>query len=149
MDLSTTDRSRSRPEDRRHRPHLLERDATVVLVAALLALAAVAALLPSTRRIPALVLTNDSDYGLSIEVHGHGDDAWTPLPAVPRGASVRAADVLDHGDTWTFRVSGQGVPAGEFSRRRAELADAGWQVVVPQEVTRSLAEAGVPPSTTT
>lgn len=91
-----------------------------------------------------LDVVNRAPYELSVDVRGDGDTAWLPLGYVLRDTTTTVHDVLDQGDAWTFRFTGQGRDAGEVTVTRAALARAGWRLQVPGAVENHLRSAGVP-----
>jgi hypothetical protein len=118
-------------------------------IAVLVALIVVAALAPRLKPGPfiaSVTVVNHSEYVFDVDVAGAKADGWMPLGAAPAGASTSISAVFDQGSTWTFRFSVEGRMVGEIVALRADLARAGWQVVIPARFTTELRVAGVAPT---
>jgi hypothetical protein len=112
-------------------------------------MAAVAALLLSLRApsyVHAITVQNPSEYRVHVQVRGSGDDAWSELTTLDRGASRVVREVFDVGRDWTFRFQAQGIDAGEVRLARADLEAGGWSVAVPDAVVQQLHDRSAPPS---
>jgi hypothetical protein len=97
-------------------------------------------------RIERMTVVNPSPYDLSIDVRGANEDGWVAIGLVDQRATTDVQEVLDQGQQWTFRVAGQGHPAGTFTLTRPQLAQASWRVDIPPAIAATLQAAGAPPS---
>lgn len=81
-----------------------------------------------------LVIANESDRDVTVILAGPEGSPVLPVATVDAGEERTVEEVLDQGGTWvvTFRVAGE--PAGELEVTREELAERGFQVVVPATV---------------
>jgi hypothetical protein len=114
-------------------------------IAVLAALVAVAVLAPRLEPGPfvgRVTVVNHSEYAVDIDVAGAKTGEWMPLGTAGVRASTSIASVFDQGSTWTFRFSVQGHELGQIVESRAELASAGWQVVVPDRFIAQLRSSG-------
>jgi hypothetical protein len=115
-------------------------------VAVLAALIAVALLAPRLKPGPfvgRVTVVNHSEYAVDVDVAGATTAEWLPLGTAGVHASTSIASVFDQGSTWTFRFGVQGNELGQIVVSRAELARAGWQVVVPDRFIAQLRRSGV------
>ena len=89
--------------------------AAVVVVIALVLVAT--RLTETPRTVNHLVIENPTKFDLAIDVTGGDGGGWMAVGAVRRGTTVTFQDVVDQGDTWTFRFSAQGESSdGEIGR---------------------------------
>ncbi len=135
------DRSSPTQTLRRYRIGLL---AAVVVLAAVLF--AAVRLLEDPARVSNLTIHNPSEFDIEVEITSPSHDGWLRLTGVPVTAATQYSDVLDPGDTWVFSFQAQGRDGGEVSIPKAQLAAAGWQLDVPQQVIDRLRAAGAPAS---
>lgn len=96
--------------------------------------------------VPRLTIDNPTVYQLEVEVGRPGQDAVVGLGPIRRESTRRFEEVGDQGDRWVFRFSYGGRDAGDLVSTRAQLEQAQWRIVVPQEVGDRLRDAGLPPS---
>ena len=103
-------------------------------------------LLDSPRTVDGLTLTNPTAYDLKVEASGAPGHGWLPIGIVEHGESVIVDDVIDQGETWRFRFTGQSRAAGQVVRARSALVAADWHLTVPEAIGDELARLGAPPS---
>ena len=133
----------------RTRPRLRRRwDTPFVdaVVACLVSLAVCTPLFRVPATVDRLAFTNPTAYDVQVAVSATGDDRTLDVLSVEHGAEYVVDDVIDQGDSWTFRFRSQGRDAGELTLTRDELAEADWTVAVPAAVEDRLVEAGAHPS---
>jgi hypothetical protein len=112
-----------------------------------IALAGIAmiALLSWIVRGPAFVervtIANPTRYDFNVDVAA-SDGRRLDLAYVEAGGSVAVRDVIEQGDTWTFRFSYGGTEAGSVSVDRARLERGDWIVEIPPRVEMRLDAAG-------
>ena len=140
MTTRTTERS-VRPSRLRW---LVHGDLVPVVAAAAVAVAVAFAFLRPPPTIDAISVTNPTDYDIALEVRG-AEGGWMPMATAHRHSTTSAVEVIDQGDTWTFRLRSQGQPAGELHLQRDDLEAAGWAVEIPASTEQTLAEAGAQP----
>lgn len=124
---------------------LLGSDWAAVVLAGALALAVGPPLLRGPSSVEQVSIVNRSEYTVTVDVRGDGG-GWMSLNTIGEESTKTTADVLDQGDVWTFRFRAQGHHAGEVAVTRADLADAGWSLAVPDHVVAHLRRVGAPPS---
>ena len=90
-----------------------------------------------------VVLVNEVDYPANVDVRGD-DGGWLGLSTVPAHQTREIKQLIDQGDTWTFRFSYGKHESVVMEIAREELMDAGWRVEVPDELERILHDEGVP-----
>lgn len=90
-----------------------------------------------------LSIENPTDHPVKVQARGEEAEGWLTVATVPAGRTHRAGQILDQGQTWTFRFSRQEV-AVERTYQRDELEGQGWQVTVPDELQERLRGEGVP-----
>jgi len=96
-------------------------------------------------RIDRLTIDNTTEYDLFVEVRGDGE-GWMPVIISPRGRAAAAQHVIDQGDTWTFRFTGQGYHGGTAQYRRDTLISAGWRIEAGPAIQQQIASQGAEPS---
>jgi hypothetical protein len=129
--------------------HRRRRDAPVVVVAAVFAVALFALVFAQLReppRVARLTLVNPTDYGVRVMAHTDDDPGSFALGWVWDHSETVVRDGPDLGDTWVFRLSYDGVVAGEWSVTRAQLAADGWRFTIPSAVAERLAAEGRTPA---
>ncbi len=140
-------RTGTKPETTRGRPSsLLQHDLAAVLAAGLIAAALCTLLLREPARVEQLTVTNPTEYELTIQARSGPDRAWMPVAVVSPGTSVMALDVIDQGETWSFRLTGQGRDAGTLDVSGAQLRDGGWRLAVPTAIGDRLRDDGAAPT---
>jgi hypothetical protein len=117
----------------------------IAVVGALMVLALAVLLSREPQRLR-LSVVNSTPYVLSIDVRGSDGEGWFPVGYVEKRVTTDIEEILDQGQTWIFRIGGQGRDAGTFTMTRVQLAEAGWRFEVPSEVEATLHAAGAPPS---
>jgi hypothetical protein len=118
----------------------------VLAVLALFGFVAVSLLIPSPATVDHVTIKNGSEFDLNIDATSASHDGWTPVGIALAHADTDMRDVIDHGDVWVFRFTGQGHDAGELRITRADLAASNWSLTVPASVAQQLRDAGVPGS---
>lgn len=103
---------------------------TVLGLVALWAVALVLALPPT---VDGLTIENPTGTALHVAVAAPGDGRTLGLGVVDAGAELSLTAVLDQGSSWQVlaRPRGGDGPATTVTLSRAELAEAGWRVVLP------------------
>jgi hypothetical protein len=122
---------------------LVHSDAGAFVAAGAVALAVALGGLREPPRISSVSITNATDFDIAVEVRGPSG-GWMPLATAGRSETTSVADVIDQGDTWTFRFSAQGVHPGSLQVERRRLAASGWVIEIPPEVEQDLLRAGAP-----
>jgi hypothetical protein len=130
-----------RPSPTRARPPLAPYVAVVVYLA--LALPFVPRAVQAPSHVPRLVVTNGTDYGVSVEVvDGAGR---VPVGSLGPDHTATFREVADVGGRWTLVWSARGREVRTTATRDA-LDRAGWKVAVPDELGATLAAAGETPT---
>jgi hypothetical protein len=117
-----------------------------VVVACVVSLVVLAPHMRMPEVVERVAISNGTPYHLDVAVSDAEGDRWLRLTTVESGSTRTITDVIDQGDTWTFRFRGQGRAAGEVTIGRAALDDAGWTVEVPAAVAETLRQRGAVPS---
>jgi hypothetical protein len=118
----------------------------VVVIVSLVAIALLAPSIQPGPFVSGVTVVNNSEYAFDVAVAGAKADDWMLLEIAGVHASTAVGDVFDQGSTWTFRFSVQGRVLGTVVESRADLANAGWQVVVPATYAETLRRDGVLPT---
>ncbi|MCB1013807.1 MAG: hypothetical protein KDB10_01630 [Acidimicrobiales bacterium] len=125
----------------------------LAVLAVVLVLRLLVPLLEGPGRVDQIVVSNPTDYEVSVRVGEAGRDSRTPMGTVDAHEEVTVERVVDQGDAWVFTFTAQGRAAGELERTRDQLEADGWQIVIPSTVGDQLEAEGVPvpepPPTTT
>jgi hypothetical protein len=116
-------------------------------VVALLGLAIVSRLVPDPSNVDRVTIHNPTEYDLDVYARG-GNEGWTPIGIALAHSDTPFKDVIDLGDSWTFRFTGQGHDGGELVVTRTALAANDWKVDVPASVGDRIRATGAPPSPT-
>jgi hypothetical protein len=139
-----TPRTKTRPvRTSRHR-WLVDSDIVPVVAAAAIAIGVAFAFLHDPAMIDAVAVSNPTDYDIAVAVRGT-DGGWMPMSTATRNTTTTVNNVLDQGDTWTFRFTAQGKPAGELHIERDALEAAGWAIEIPPTTESILRAAGAQP----
>ena len=123
---------------------LAHSDLVPVGLSALIATAVAFAFLQSPATVDSVSVSNPSDYNISVQVRGV-DGGWMPLTTVPEHQTKATRDVIDQGDSWTFRFAAQGRSGGQVRIDRTALEAAGWTIQMPDHVIEQLVERGALP----
>jgi hypothetical protein len=131
------------PTDRRVLP--IARGALLVIVS--LAMIGVGLwLVRESSFVDRVAVKNPTGYDLNVDVTSADRDGWLPVTvAAGSGNVTETRDVVDEGDTWIFRFSYAGRPAGELRVPRAELERDKWQISVPSAIADRLGNLGIRP----
>jgi hypothetical protein len=141
MTPSTTVRSRTRPTPNWHA--LVDHDLWAIVIATTLAFV-LTLLIVHTPKRATVTIANDTAYQLTIDATRPGSDSWSPVVVIePDQTQTRS--VVDQGDVWVVRFSGQGQSGGEITVNRSDIERAGWQFAVPPDIALTLEEAGATP----
>jgi hypothetical protein len=136
--------TRTKARGTRARRRLRDSEVLPFVVAAVAALTFGWVGLRSPTRIDEVSITNPTDYTIAVEVRGDSG-GWLAMSTTRAHDSKAVADVIDQGDTWTFRFRAQGRLGGEVQVDRDALEAAGWELEIPAEVGDHLREAGARP----
>ena len=115
----------------------------VLAVVAVLGFIAVSLLIPSPDTVNRVTIKNRSEFDVNVDATNASHDGWTPVGIALAHADTDMREIVDHGDVWVFRFTGQGHDAGELRVTRSDLAAAGWVLEVPDSVGQRLRDAGV------
>jgi len=91
-------------------------------------------------------VSNPSVYEISVSVSDGSGGGTLALVTLGPGETRSAADVIDQGDVWVFAFRSRGTDGGEVRLSRADLSEAGWQIVIPDEVVARLETHGANPA---
>ncbi len=108
---------------------------TVAAVIAVLAMAAVLAFVRGPDFIDHLTIDNRSNLEVHVAARA-ADDTELGLAVVDADQRIRIDEVLDQGDVWRFPLTRGRADLGVIKMTRAELADAGWNLVIPASLGR-------------
>ncbi len=128
---------------------LLESDVAMALFVVAFAVALCAFAVRGPDRIDHLTVTNPTAYDIEVEVNGGGAGAtsgWMPVAVVGAGNTLPLVSLIDQGDSWTFRFTGQGHVAGTQTLTADQLRQDGWKVVVGNDVADQMSSAGLQPT---
>jgi hypothetical protein len=103
-------------------------------------------LIEGPSHVDRLSFINPTVYDLHVDATDGARQGWVPLGTARRGETTAVEEVLDQGDAWIFRFSGQGEQGGELRLRREQLEGDGWKVVIPERTGAELQAKGAPPS---
>jgi hypothetical protein len=113
---------------------------------AVLGLIVVSRLVPDAATVDRVTVRNGTVYDLDVDATGAGRDGWTPVGIAIARSDTSMKDVIDSGDVWIFRFSGQGRDGGELRVTRSQLEADDWEVSVPASVGDRIRASGAPPS---
>jgi hypothetical protein len=119
---------------------------SVAVLASLILVAVLAPRLQPGPFVQRVTVVNHSEYAFDVDVSSANAGNWMPIGTAADHASTAIGLVFDQGSTWTFRFAVQGRNLGQIVESRAQLASAGWQVVVPDRFAAQLQSRGVPPT---
>jgi hypothetical protein len=114
-------------------------------VVALLGLVIVSRLVPNPSAVDRVTIHNPTEYDLDVDARS-GNEGWTPIGIAIARSDTAIKDVIDLGDSWTFRFAGQGRDGGEVRVTRDQLAANDWTLEVPASVGGQIRATGAPPS---
>ncbi len=114
-------------------------------VVALLGLVIVSRLVPDPSTVDRVTIRNPTEYDLDVDA-GTAGDGWTPVGIAIARSDTTIKDVIDVGDSWTFRFTGQGRDGGQVPVTREQLAANDWNFDVPASVGDRIRATGAPPS---
>lgn len=95
--------------------------------------------------VDGLVVENRTDYHLRVDISNELGRTWLIVGTVQAGFTKRFERVIDQGEVWLFRFTGQGKAGGEFRFDRPDLEQDDWMLLVPESVTAQLEAEGVQP----
>lgn len=119
--------------------------AVVVIAVAGLVLSQLLRVLEVPSHVERVLFENPTAYDLDVEVSDGRRDSWVGMGTAVGGAITKMEKILDQGDTWTFRFTGQGEAGGEVQLTRRQLERDGWKVTIPEEIGHTLEARGVLP----
>jgi hypothetical protein len=111
------------------RPEVALAIAALVVVAASTLFAAFT-LVRSPDQVDRVTVVNRLEDEVDVDVVA-ADGTRLALTVAPPTTATRVTEVVDQGDAWTFEVSGPDGVVGRIRLSGAELAAAGWRVVIP------------------
>ena len=114
----------------------------VVMLAALFGAARFTAVPPHVERVE---FVNPTVYDIDVDVTGGDRDGWVGAGIARRTSTTVVQEVLDQGDTWTFRFRAQGEDGGELTLPRVRLERDDRKVRVPSRVADDLESRGASP----
>jgi hypothetical protein len=127
-------------------PTRRQRDDFVRLAATAAVFTAALAVIMPALRVPAHVdrvaVDNPYPWRVNVIATGGDRDAWHDLGAVDRGDEQEFRELIDQGESWTFRFWYAGQHA-DLHITAAQLEEVGWSVAVPDELATRLRGAGV------
>ena len=124
---------------------MLDSDFTTIVVASVFALSIGGFVLRGSAFVDEVSVTNPSEYDIGVQVSDGDGDGWVAVTTVSRRSTNTTSDVIDQGEVWVFRFRAQGREGGELRVERRDLEQAGWTVLVPDEVIQHLRDIGAPP----
>jgi len=127
----------------RRRPMALVGFGLVAVVAAVLV---GERLTPSPSVVDRLTVVNPTVYHLEIDAVGVGRSHSVAIGPIGRNQIKSFEGVIDQGREWIFRFASGPAEGGELRVSRRELEHDQWRVTVPDDVSRRLQAAGIPPS---
>jgi hypothetical protein len=142
--MTTRTNPRRTQPPRRTLRQLVHSDAAAITAAGVFALSFASTFMREPDRVEGVSVTNPTDYDIAVQVRGGHDDGWMPLSTAMRHDTTTVFDVIDQGDTWTFKLRAQGRDGGEYRIDRDDLEAAGWTIELPDEVATTLRDAGAP-----
>lgn len=119
--------------------------AVVVIVVLGLVLSQLLRVLEVPSHVERVSFENPTVYDLDVEVTDRARDGWVGMGTAVGGATTKMEEILDQGDTWIFRFSGQGRDGGELQLTRRQLERDGWKVTIPEEIGDTLKAQGAQP----
>ncbi len=108
----------------------------LVVVFGVLVLGAALALVRGPQFVDHVTFDNRSNTEVHIVALDAGAGPGLGLAVVDPDRRTRLDDVLDQGDTWRFQLSSGRTELGVITLTRDELANAGWNVVIPASLGR-------------
>jgi hypothetical protein len=127
-------------------PRSTRRSDIIGMVVTVLLWAGATALMAPALRTPAdvdeITIDNPHSWSVEITVTDRDRDGWVGIGGAGREREQTFQNVLDQGDTWTFRFA----YAGEYAETRlsrSQLERDNWHVTVPEEFATRLRSAGV------
>jgi hypothetical protein len=118
----------------------------VLAVVAVFGLVVVSRLVPDTATVDRVTVRNGTVYDLEVDAAASHHDGWTPAGIALARSDTELREIVDHGDTWVFRFTGQGRDGGEKEVTRAELEANDWVLRVPASVGDRIQATGAPAS---
>lgn len=118
----------------RGRRALLGSDWFAAVAAAVVAIALGWLLIDEPARVD-LEVVNPTGREVGIEVREDGDSSWRRVATLDPESERTVRDLLDRGETWTFRFEEWGRPLSQIDVERAALAATGWRLQIPAPVS--------------
>jgi hypothetical protein len=117
-------------------------------VVAVLGLVVVSRLVPDPATVDRVTVRNGTEYDLDVDAAASDHDGWTPVGIALARSDRSFEQIIDHGEEWVFRFSGQGRDGGEVQMTRSELEANDWVLTVPPSVADRIRATGAPASPT-
>jgi hypothetical protein len=108
----------------------------LLVIIAVLVMGAALALVHGPKFVDHVTFDNRSNLEVHVVARGADGDPALGLAVVDPDQRTRLDEVLDQGDTWRFQLSRGRSDLGVITLTRAELAAAGWNVVIPASLGR-------------
>lgn len=133
----------------RSAPSRSQGDLVVTVVAAVVAAALFAVVIPTLRLPPfvdSVTVSNPQVWHVEVEVGRPDGSRWIGLGHVGREKTVTFRSVIDTGDEWAFRFAYGGNEQGQLVISRAELERSKWTVTIPDTFAERMRAAGESPT---
>ena len=124
-------------------------DLVVAVVAAVVAAALFAVVIPTLRLPPfvdSVTVSNPHVWHVEVEVGRPDGSRWIGLGHVGRGNTVTFRSVIDPGDEWAFRFAYGGIEQAQLVISRAELERSKWAVTIPDTFAERMRATGESPT---
>ena len=112
----------------------------VVVVVSVATFLGVSHLLERPPFVERLSIVNGTSLQLDVDTSDRRAGAWTPAGGVDPRTTTAFPDVVDHGDTWWFRVIA-GDRSAVWSVSRAQLDRDHWRIELPRAAVDELGAA--------
>ncbi|HEX7166603.1 MAG TPA: hypothetical protein VF230_06455 [Acidimicrobiales bacterium] len=120
--------------------------ALVALVVAGLAVGPLSTLVEGPSFVARITFVNPSEYDLSVDATDGTRDGWVSVGTARKESTTSHEAIIDQGEVWIFRFTGQGRDAGELRMTRRDLERATWTVQIPDSIAAELRAEGAPPT---
>lgn len=94
--------------------------------------------------VDAIVIENPTAFTANVDVGGDTREGWVGLATVQANSEATIRNVLDQGDSWTFRFGYSGYQQ-EIRLSREDLARGRWRVPIPSSFESELRRRGLVP----
>jgi len=113
--------------------HKISVSRILVLAVTAIVLAAMIKLLAVPSVVDRITVENSTKSSVTVNVTGHKRDGWMPVGLAPAGTATVFQRVIDQGQVWIFRFSGDGQQV-ELSVTQQQLEADQWRVQVPNNL---------------